>query len=268
MLYAKKNRDLSLYLYLFFIFNIVLLFCLTLYSYSNKNLEKNYVQVELKRELSEEALQNTEKAILSLKEVKKIRYLSKEESLENLSKELGTAVRSDIPDLFVVSITDLEGAIKLESTLESDVSVATVHINENSLNKVAELNRKIKMGIYVILTVISLPLMVIIAKIHVGMVKNNFLFVYLKAQDRKKRDEILKRAKKFTLIPTLLIGIFSVGVTFAAYYLLKYFDKSALIVQIFSNLEIVGILSAATLMTYLVGLISGYLVRPEEKRGK
>ncbi|MGL5123546.1 MAG: permease-like cell division protein FtsX [Fusobacteriaceae bacterium] len=177
--------------------------------------------MELVSKLNPQDLEKLEKKILKLKEAKKVRYYSKEESLKNLIKELEisiSAASNPLSDIIIVNVSDLENAKIIIDKLEVEKNISTIHIDELFIMNNTQKLKIVKIEMMATMFLLIIPIIISIVKLYGDMVENNYIYYYLTS---KKRNDLKKKAKRISAIPMAISAI--VGTLFYVnfYYLFR-----------------------------------------------
>ncbi len=223
MVFQKKTKNFIVLIYIFFILSLFISLFLNLNEARKKISSSSFIQIELVSKLNSQDLEQLEKKILELKEVKKVRYYSKEEALNNLVKELQISISESsnpLSDIIIANINNLEAAKLLVEQLEDEKNISTMHIDEafikNNENKLKIINLEIVITTFLLIV----PSIILIMKLYSDMVENNYIYYYLTS---KKRNNLKKKSKRVSALPMAISGV--IGVLFYANFYYFFRDK-------------------------------------------
>ncbi|MGL4687302.1 MAG: cell division protein FtsX [Fusobacteriaceae bacterium] len=262
MVFQKKTKNFIALIYIFFIFSLFISLFLNLNEARKKISNSSFIQIELVSKINSQDLEKLEKKILELKEVKKVRYYSKEESLKNLIKELEISISeasNPLSDIIIVNVSDLENAKIITEKLEVEKNISTIHIDENFIMNNEQKLKIIKMEIVATIFLMLVPIIILIVKLYSDMVENNYIYYYLTS---KKRNDLKKKAKRISAIPIAISAIIGTLSYVNFYYIfrnrLKVYDFNFSLVSSEQVILVTGSLS------FLVVLVCW--LRPFEKK--
>lgn len=212
MVFEKKSSNFKSLIFLFFILTFFISLFLNFHSYEDKLSNNIFFQMELSSGLDKENQGEFEKRILQFKNVKKVRYYSKEEGIKNLEKELNISLPSgmnSLPDILIAYVEDRAAAEEIINNLEDERAVTEFYLDVEKIER-ALLERKI-FKLLKIMTVLFFiaPSVSVIFSLCYGMRERNLIYYYLTSRDR---GNLQKKAKKVSLFPMIFSA--AIGILF------------------------------------------------------
>ncbi|MGL4391933.1 MAG: permease-like cell division protein FtsX [Fusobacteriaceae bacterium] len=207
-MFKKTNKNFLLMIYMFFILNIAIVLCLNFNEARKKNFSNNFVQIELKNNLSTDVTSALEKKLIGIEGAKKVRYVSKEESIREIVTELGldiNEVGNPLYNTFMVNVSSLQEAKKIENSLIDNTDVSSIYY-DTKFFEVQEGRTRLffMLGAFIILFFIF-PMIIILLKLYVNMIRMNYIHFYFYS---RKIKSLWKRSVRKARIPTILSGVF------------------------------------------------------------
>lgn len=210
MIFEKKSKNFKSLIFLFFLFSFFISLFLNFNSYEDKLENSIFLQIEVNSSLADERVEMLERKILQFKNVKRVRYYSKEEGIKSLERELNISIpsgNSTLPDIMIIYVPDRESAEKLISDLDGDENIQEFYLDDQGMER-ALLKKKIfKLLKLLTLSIFILPSMGVVLSLCYGMRENNLIYFYLTSRERDKLQEKAKKVSLFPMVFSAVIGV-------------------------------------------------------------
>lgn len=224
MIFQRKTRNFKTLTYLFFLLSFSISLFLNLWSYEDKSQDRVFFQIDLASGISQERKQGIEEKILGFKNVKKVGYISKTESIRNLEKSLKIAVpESSISDIMIVYFSPEESPESIISELESETEILEIFFDQEYVEKSLMQKKTLKLIRYLTGVFLLIPTIIIIFTSYLGMRERNLIYFYFTS---KERERIWKKASRASFLPLIFSGVIGTLIYNNIYlFLQKNFEK-------------------------------------------
>ncbi|MGL4403922.1 MAG: permease-like cell division protein FtsX [Fusobacteriaceae bacterium] len=194
-------------------------------SYEDKTQDRNFFQVDLESGLSQEKKREIEEEILKFENVKKVGYISREESMRSLEKNLKITVPdSSIQDIMVVYFSIENSPEDIISKLEAEDEIREVFFDQEYVEKNLLQKKTLKLVRYFTIFFLIIPTIVIILSAYCSMRERNLIYFYFTS---KERERIWKKSKRASSLPMIFSGIIGFFICNNIYvFLQKNFEKT------------------------------------------
>lgn len=224
MIFQRKTRNFKTLTYLFFLLSFSISLFLNLWSYEDKSQDRMFFQVDLAPGISLEKKQIIEEKILGFKNVKKVGYISKEESIKNLEKNLKIAVPDgSIQDIIIVYFSSEESPESIISELETESDILEIFFDQEYVEKNIIQKKTLKLLRYFTGFFLIIPTIIIIFSSYLAMRERNLIYFYFTS---KERGRIWKKASRASVLPLIFSGIIGILLYNNIYlFIQKNFEK-------------------------------------------
>jgi hypothetical protein len=241
MNFERKKSNFFILTYLFFLFVFFISLFLNINKYREIIENKSTLQIELKEELKQNEIEVLEQKLWKIKEVKNLKYYSKERGLKRLVKELEISipeVNNPLSDLIIINVLGVENKKKIIDTLlETEKNIVSFHFNEVVTEQTTKESKNLKNILLAVLILGIVPIIYMIYSMFINLVYEKYLYYYQNSQDEEKA---IKLGKKVLFLPLVASAISGSAIYYNLYLLFKR-KYSEEIVEIFrvSEIEIV-----------------------------
>lgn len=224
MIFQRRTRNFKTLIYLFFLLSFFISLFLNLWSYEDKSQDRIFFQVDLVSGISQEKKQGIEEKILGFKNVKKVGYISKEESIRNLEKNLKITVPdSSIQDIMVVYFFAESSPETIISALEAEDEIQEIFFDQEYVEKSLIQKKTLKLVRYFTVVFLIIPTIMTIFSCYFAMRERNLIYFYFTS---KERERIWKKAARASSLPLIFSGVIGLLICNNMYmFFQKNFEK-------------------------------------------
>ncbi|MGL5963985.1 MAG: cell division protein FtsX, partial [Fusobacteriaceae bacterium] len=207
MIFKRRTRNFKTLTCLFFLLSFSISLFLNLRSYEEKTGDRIFFQVYLTSDISKEKKQGIEEKILGFENVKKVGYISREESRRKLEKDLKITIPdSSIQDIIVVYFSSEISPEMVISELETENEIQEIFFDQEYVEKSLLENKIFKFMRYLTGIFLIAPIIGIIFSSYISMGERNLIYFYFTSKERDRISQKSWRACSLPLIFSAIIG--------------------------------------------------------------